>query len=462
MPRIALGLLSAAAAAAAVAVAFSGPPPTPSATGVRLAAAPFPPLLGVVPAGQGNRLTRIDPETLRPRPGRRVGVGSQGCVPRYGGQACFTIPPWSFSPGGSRLAVARHAGGAARSLRVVDVPRMRVTADVPVGLGAVGLLDWTSPGRLLAIQEVCCEERQRLLIIDLARRAVLARRALRGTVQRVARTPREVVLLVAPAQEVGPARLAVADDRGAVRIARLERIPAGVKLVDRKDYRIEQSVPGLAVDSEGRRAFIVGPGLVAEVDLSSLEVSYQELKPAAAPLARLLDWLDPPAYAKGASGPTRSARWLGGGILAVSGADEETFTDADGETQTRVRPAGLSLVDTRTWTLHEIDPGATEVRVAGDLLVATGSSYSTTGKTAAIGLRAYGLDGARRFRLFGGREVWIEQVHDGRAYVGILPPNGGEADLRVVDLQAGRAGVRRPGRLPWLLLESAGSWWDGP
>lgn len=48
---------------------------------------------------------------------------------------------------------------------------------------------------------------------------------LRGTVQRVGRTPRELVLLVSSTKEIGPARLAVADDRSALRFVGLERMP---------------------------------------------------------------------------------------------------------------------------------------------------------------------------------------------------------------------------------------------
>jgi hypothetical protein len=55
----------------------------------------------------------------------------------------------------------------------------------------------------------------------------------------------------------------------------------------------------------------------------------------------------------------------------------------------------------------------------------------------------------------------VEQVYDGRAYVGILRPDGRPERMRVVDLDAGRTiGVRR-GRLPWLLLDGASGRWDG-
>ena len=465
MPRRSLAaLIAVALVVAGAALGLTRSESSPSALPSAYAPAePFPPLLGIVGKGQGQELARIDPGTLRPRRGRRVRVGSGGCAPSSGGQACWSLPPWSFAPHRSLLALAPHEHGVLRSLRIVDVRRMRVAGEVPLGGGAAGQLAWLAPARVLMVQEICCEERQRLVAVDLARRRVAARRSLGGSVQRVGRTPRELVLLVSPAGEVGPARLVVADRRGAVRSVRLDRIAAGVRLLPGGDFRVEKSVPGLAVDPKGRRAFVVSPGLVAEVDLVSLAVSYHEPKPSTSALSRLLDWLDPPAYAKGASGPTRSAVWLGGGLLAVAGTDEDFVEDARGEQQNRIRAAGLSLIDTRSWSVRTIDDGATDVHVAGDLLLATGSSFDpATGDGESIGLTAYGLDGRRRFALFEGREVWVRHVHGGRAYIDLPLQRPPWSSLRVVDIDAGRAvHAKRSGPLPWLLLETASGRWDG-
>lgn len=455
--------VSALAAVATVAVVgLTGAEPGPRGAPAVYAPAPFPPLLGIVGEGRAQALARIDPDTLRARGGRRVRVGEGGCAPSSGGQACWALPPWSFAPRAPLLALARNDQVLTPSLRVVDVRRMRVRAEVPLASGAVGLLAWLAPRRVLVVQEVCCDERQQLVAVDLARRRGVARRPLGGRVVRAGRTARELVLLVAPAEEIGPARLAVADRTGAVRFARLERMPAGVKLLPGQDFRIEQSLPGLAVDPNGRRAFVVGPGLVAEVDLATLEVRYHEPEPAASVLSRLLDWLDPVAYAKGATGSMRTARWLGGGLLAVTGADEELVEDARGREENRIRAAGLDVIDTRDWSVRTFDAGATNVQVAGGLLLATGSSLDPTGRTPrAVGLAAYGIDGRRRFRVFERREVWIRQVYRGRAYVDMSLRKPPWASLRVVELDAGRATRREPGTpLPWLLLETASGRWD--
>ena len=389
---------------------------------------PTPPLAVV-----DHRLVRVDARTLAPLPSSRIDVGSGGCASRMGGESCWSTPPWSFSPDLSVLALARNGRFGLRSLRLVDVRHMRVAADMRLPGAPVGGLAWLGRGRLLVIQEICCSERQRLLTVDVARRRVTSRRTIWGTVLHVGGTPRELVLLLAPSRGLGAAQLAVADPSGRLRLVRLGQIVAGVphELGSGSTRRI--SVPGLAVDPVRRRAFIVQPGLVAQVDLRTLALSYHRLGPRA-----------PAAHAKEATGALRTARWLGGGLLAISGADQD---------QARSRPAGVDLVDTRSWRLKTIDPSATELTVGGGFLLATGGSTS--------GLSAYGVDGRRRFRLFDGRRAWVDQIYGGRAYVGIFRADGRPEPLRVVDLSAGRAIGERAAPLPRLLLEGASGWW-GP
>jgi hypothetical protein len=179
-------------------------------------------------------------------------------------------------------------------------------------------------------------------------------------------------------------------------------------------------VPGLAVDPAGRHAYLVGDGVVADADLTSLDVSYRT-----------------PARPVSLLGPTRTAYWLGDGRIAVAGSD------VSGR---RVRPAGLSVLDTRDWSVRAVDGQATDVRVTRDLLLAG----------RADGVVAYGLDGERRFRLPGA--PWVEQVYGGRAYVW----NARFDALHVVDLATGRAAGRSLRTLPNLLLHTASSAWDSP
>jgi len=392
-----------------------------------------------------TRLVPVDPETLRPRPGRRIAVGSGGCAPRQGGSACWSKPPWTAPPEGARLALARND---LSSLQVVDASRLRVTASVRLGGGPIGALAWLPGGRLLALEEVA-GERQRLVVVDLATKRVLARRPLGGSVVLLGRTPQELVMLLAPAQAIGPARVAVADRRGSVRFTLLEQIVAGSAVLGTgSEHRFDSRTPGFAVDPQGRRAFVVAQDLAAAIDLRTLAVSYHSLERPSSLLSRLWNWLEPVAHAKQVSGYRRQARWLGGDLIAVSGTDT-----ADG----RYQPSGLLVVDTRSWSVRMLDRGATTFAVAADLLLATGWSWSTaTRQESAIGLAAYGLDGVRRFQLFDGKDAWVPLVYRGRAYVGF---SGESESLRIVDLAAGRVVGTRQQELPWLLLGAGSGWW---
>lgn len=394
-------------------------------------------------------LVRIDSQSLQPLKGPRIRVGSGGCAPRQGGTACWTNPPWSASPNGTRLAVLGQNYEA--SLRLVDVARMRVTANVRIDGGAIGALAWLAPRKLLAVQEIA-GERQRLLAVDLVTRRVTIRKPLGGSVQRLAKTDQELVLLLAPAQAIGVARIAVADREGSVRFVRLQRLLAGSKLLGTgSNHSVDSRLPGLTVDPEGRRAFVVAKDLAAEINLGTLAVSYHTLQPKPSFLSRLWNWLEPTAAAKQMSGYFREARWLGGDVLAVSGTETE---------QGRTQASGLLVADTRGWSARTIDRSAMSFEAAGDLLLATGGSWdASTQHASGIGLVAYGFDGSERFQLFEGQQTWLALVYGGRAYVGIS--GQGTEPLRVVDLATGQVVGTRQTTLPWLLLGPGAGWWGG-
>lgn len=437
-----VGCVGLAAVTAPGVGSFAGPEAGSMPTRSAVPAPQLSQLLGFANA----RLVRIDPQSLRALPGNGIAIGSGGCAARQGGTACWSIPPWSVSPNAARLVVARND---ASSLRLVDVARMGVTANVRIDGGGIGALAWLAPGRLLAVQEIS-GERQRLLALDLGRRRVITRQALGGSVQRLARTGQELVMLLAPARAIGVARIAVADRRGALRFVRLGQIFAGAKvLATGSDHRVDSQLPGLAVDPEDHRAFVVAKSLAAEIDLRSLAVSYHSLERKPSFFSRLWNWLEPAAAAKQVSGYVREARWLGGDLLAVSGADTE---------QSQMQPAGLLVADTRGWSVRMIDRNAMSFEVAGDALLAMGGSWdAAAGRTTGIGLVAYGLDGAKRFGLFDGQLAWLAQVYGGRAYVGI----SGHEGLRIVDLAAGSVVATRQEPLPWLLLGGGSGWWSG-
>ena len=401
----------------------------PAGTQARVSTPHLPQLLGF----SGSAIVRIDPDSLKPLAGARVPVSSGGCSGRNGGTACWGLPPWSASPDGKRVAVANNDTS---SVAVVDATRLRVLARIPIGGGQLGALTWLSRKRLLALQEMG-GERQRLLVLDVAGRRVVARRPLGGSVLRLAVAGRRLVVLLSPAQRIGRARLAVASSTGAVRFLRLGQIVAGSKVLGTgSTFRVEAQLPGLAVDSRGNHAFVVGSTRIADVDLARLSVSYHTPS------------RQPAMAAKEIKGHERVARWLGRGLLAVSG------TDATGEQR---QPAGLRLIDTARWSVRTLDPDTGSFNLVGDVLLASGWKTPQDHSTGT-GLAAYALDSSERFRVLEGRLTWLALAYRGRAYVGV----SGQDPLTIVDLGTGDIVGSRTQPLPTLLLGEGAGWWQQP
>ena len=355
------------------------------------------------------------------------------------------MPPWTVSRDGQFLLVAQND---AHKLRFVRADPMYVTWDLPLDAGQLGAVAWLARRRGLALEEIS-GERQRLLVIDLPSQKILARRSLPGAVAHLERTRRELVLLLAPPHAIGRARLAVVDRDGRIRFARIDRVLAGSKLLGTgSNHRVDSRTPGLAVDPDGRRAFVVGQDVVAEVDLQTLSVSYRALRGHQSLLGRLWNWLEPAAQAKRASGYDRRTEWIDGGLIAVSGSDSTATSEYDA--------AGLALLDTRTWDTRTLDADATWFEVAGDLLIAMGGGEGSSDSRDSVGVAGYELDGTKRFQLLEGKVAWIALVLDGRAYVG----SAGSNALRIVDLATGHFVGSRSEPLPWLLLGTGGGWWD--
>lgn len=225
----------------------------------------------------------------------------------------------------------------------------------------------------------------------------------------------------------GLGRVVVVDERASVRSAPIE-LPVGFQPREPRFVR-----PGLAVDSAGRRAFVVpAAGPVAEVSLDTLAVAYHDLHEPVSFLGRLAAWLQPAAQAKELPGTSRTAVWLSDGKLAVTGIDG------------REERAGLALVDTRTWSIRTLDEGVDSFAVAQRRIVATGPR---------VGLVVFDLGGQLLYRRFAGRTSWVELIHRGRIYVQVQ----GEPRMRVLELATGNQLGRRATPLPRLLLGSSGS-----
>jgi hypothetical protein len=380
------------------------------------------------------KLARLDPRSLEPLPKKQLDLRG----------------PWwvlSVAPDRSMAVLGNEARG---KLAVVDLAAMR-------SLGTIGVksLAWTETSRwigrsrlLLIMGEATMSGHSDMLTLDPHARRVLQRQRLPGPVLTAGHLPDGLVLLLTPTKGIGPATLAVVDDDARIRTVTLSEIPAGDEsveagalLVDRRAY------PGLAVDPAGRRAYVVAAGApVAEVDLTTLRVGYHRLAKPTSPLRRLANWLVPPAEAKGATdGPGRSARWLGDGLLAVAGSDAEASNTKEGAREV-LRPSGLQLIDTRTWTVRTIDPHTSSIELAGGRLFATGYRYdSNDGVPRGYGLTIYGPGDRRPVHLMGSEEVWGTQLHGDLAYV----RHG--SGYSVIDLRTNRVLRHEEGDLPAFL-----------
>jgi hypothetical protein len=392
------------------------------------------------------RIARLDETTLRVGRPRTSSFG--------------IVDSWAFAPDGARLVVASHAYDDPRSvdkLTTVDLKSLRRRARPARLPGWASALLWRGD-RVVALVETCCSGASEIDLVDQQTRAIVSRTPLGGRVARISRAPDALVLLCVPDNGIGQARLVVASADGSVRSVALANVSAGWVFPSdpNADPIGTQRLPGIAVDPVGDRAYVVQPtGPAVEVELRTLAVTHHDLHAAHSALARLAAWWEPAASAKGMQGPMRTAQWIGDGFLAVTGQDEQLGVGSNGERVLSDTPAGLAVVDTRDWTIATLDPGANAVKAASGLLLATGSTWSSTGdQVNAIGLVAYGTDRSRRFRLFPGAQAWVDFVLGGRAYVDEGVPN--VTRTAVVDLASGKVVGERSGPSPLPLLG------DGP
>jgi hypothetical protein len=368
------------------------------------------PPLAIVWRGDTANLIRVDPRSLRPIGNEAVPLGRHTGSP-------------SFSPDQSRLALGSPEDPA--RLRLVDVERLQILGDVTLGRGSVEGTAWLSPDRLIAPVETP-DRGLVLVVVEPTKRRVLASHQVDGRIEGFGRLAARLVLLLSPRERIGPARLLVVDADGRMKEAALDRIYAGIDLDEQGGDGVGHGRgPGLAIDPEGKRAYVVGEGEpVAEVDLEQMDVSYHSLSEPVSLLERFRNWLEPTAEAKGVSGPFRHARWLGGGLLAVSGYDDETYIDSSGEWHYEGTPAGLKLIDTRDWSVRTIDEGVDSFWLVAGTLVALDDDGA---------VRGYAIDGRARFTVRGQQPIGV--VLTARRYAYVLRMDNSTA---VIDVRSGK------------------------
>jgi hypothetical protein len=392
------------------------------------------PLAGILREPHGARLVHVDPRTfdvLR----RSALVGSDG--------------GWVRSPDGRVVAVATGGLGMTSTLRFADIGTLRwARKGVHLG-GYLTTALWTSPTTIVAVVGGLIIER-----IDTVAKRIVSNDVLKGTVIASGRTPTGLVLLVVSEDALGPVTVLAVGPTGALRSTRLDRILGGVAWTDRNAYIGTRRYPALAVDPAGT-AYVLDPdGLVAKIDLGSLSVEYHRLE--ASLLARVDAWIAPAAQAKAVDGPTRTAQWLGDGLIALGGSNGSTLKNPDGSLTLSFEPAGLRIVDTTDWSARMIDPRADSALVADGLLLATGGTWSYGSGAAAgtgIGVAAYGPDGTVRWRFDDGARRHLSAAYGPRAIV----YGDGSGPNVVLDLETGRVARSFGGdSFPQLLL-GAGS-----
>lgn len=367
-----------------------------------------------------GRLVEVDARTLEPLPNRAVSLGRH-----YGGLA--------VSPDGLQLAV-----GGWKSVRVVDLTSFEVVADLPKPHGFPRLVSWGDPERIVVVSQVFRKNRADVHVIDAASGPLVSRRGVSAEDGRPldARSANgsAAFLVPSPSSEgIGPTRLVSVDRSGRSRVYRLGRIASGNQWTG----QVMRFVwPALALDDDGTHAYVVGAAdLVAEVDLERGRVEYHALEPSVSLAARLRNWLEPTAAAKGSNMTQLGALWLGEGRLALYGMRIVPREDSD--THQEISEAlAFRIVNTADWSVQTVDDEVVWLDRAGDTLVGYGDLWnSATQRHIGIGLRAYDLDGEELFRVLGDRSVRSVVAVGSRVFARI---GDEEAGAVAIDLATGR------------------------
>jgi hypothetical protein len=335
------------------------------------------------------------------------------------------------SPDGAMLALG---GSETAVVDIVDLERMRSMGKIELTPGTtVDRLHWLSADRILAS---LWGEHPQVAALQPGARKPITIHDLEGMMLKSSPAGDGLVILLAPADGIGQARLAIFDG-DEVRCVDLPGVRAGwAETGEQEDYRARQLVPALAVDPSGTRAVVIAPGNRAvEVDLASLTTTSHDLVQAASLLERFRNWLEPGAWAKMIDGPELNAVWLPTGQIALSGVTYATEGDS-----VHATPAGLALVDPGNWSVRHVSDAPAWVTLRGDALLGSAWNEDSSAQT----LHVFDTDGTPRFEIERKGDADLSQVAGEHLYIGT------SSGLRheIVDLATGetvgRASPRRP------------------
>jgi hypothetical protein len=325
------------------------------------------PLLGVSFKHGADRLVWLDPLTLRQSGSRSLGLPA------------FTS--WDRSPDGAGLAVAGDGG----RVRFVNLRRMRTIGVVTLNGFSTPGIAWLTP-RTVLVYDTLYVAAVDPLSLRVRWRKTLPKAITPFSFEAKARSSKGLVFLLSPTGDsVGETTLVSIDLTGQVRSQVLTEILSGVQQDPSGASLFTGSLPGLALDPQAGRAYVIsGDGLAAEVDLATLAVSYHH------PPMRTLA-----STTKVLNGPSRRAIWLGNGLIAVTGDNGHSSIDPANTAPDSDTPAGLTIINTATWTAHTVDSTTSDIAPAGETLLAWDWTAQTSPPSAGTGsgLSAYGLDG---------------------------------------------------------------------
>jgi hypothetical protein len=363
-------------------------------------AKPFHSLLGIVSVGGGNaQLVILDPETLNAQEGSSVLLGKQG-------------GSWSFSPDRSQFVYADR-----ERVRFFDL--FRFIPESVLSLSGGGEVAWLDTQTVVMLRRAAMNAVE-VVKIDAATHKVRSKQRVVGVVASARTATGVIVALLARNATIAKARLLVVEPRR-TRVIPVTGVRTGAVWQGKNPPIGTLWTPGFALDEATWTAYLADPsGLVVALPIFDSTAMRHAVRGRLAKVVHSYE---------------RRALALGDGLLAITG--EELSPD-------QMRPAGVELVDTRTWTSHLVELGARGAWAAGDGLVVTGTT---------MGLAALDRSGHARFRLFEGSGAWVQAVVGTRAFVGV----GGESQAVIVDLASGQVVGKRPWPLPQVLQERSSS-----
>lgn len=371
-------------------------------------------------------LVRLDTETLETHERSRVRVSTVATV----------------SP--DRMGVVSGLGGdyvpigGAMRLRFVDVATMTIEAEVSLGRGGgVHSVHWFDD-RVIAV----VGNPARALVVDPTSFRLLEEITLGiDQVFEVRGAEQSVVILAAaepgsthPSRsEISPTRLHVVTTAGELRSSETLDVNAGYEFDQERGGR--HHYPGLTVGGGGRAFVVEGPRRVAEVDLSSLHVTYRSVGSHPSLWTRLLSLFGGIAEAKLSAGLSIEAHALANGSLVVEGENEGR----------RRFPIEMMLIDTETWGACRLSTHMSGARVSEDAIVAWDSILHlgrgrAERRSTSSGVAVYDLDGRKRFEVLKGTPVcWMDLL--GTTAYAYKCGDG----VAAIDLTSGRVRPLRPG-----------------